>query len=177
MSSFCFSAATFSVLRTVKGCHSDTSSSTLTFTTVKDCFFDLSGFTFTSTYGEGLLFCPFRFYVYFHGRWMVAFFNLPVLYFCSRTVKVLLYDHSQRRLRTLPDWRMRNFSKCRIQTVPDRRNWDPSGLAKLRPFRIGKNKILPDWQVWEPSRLAKMKHFRGGKLRTLPGFEPSSSQK
>ena len=30
------------------------------------------------------------------------------------------------------------------------KNRDPSGLAKMGPLRIGKNETLPDWQKWDP---------------------------
>ena len=41
-----------------------------------------------------------------------------------------------------------------------------SGLTKVGPLRIGKNKTPPDWQKYDPSRLAKIRPLRIGKNKT-----------
>ena len=55
----------------------------------------------------------------------------------------------------------------KIKTLPDWQNWDPSGLAKIRPLRIGKNKTRPDW---DPSGFVKIASRRLSKFSpdTLP---------
>ena len=82
---------------------------------------------------------------------------------------------------TLADWVKWAF--------PD---WDPSGLVKMGPFRIGENGTFPDWDTselvkkgpfrvsengtvpdWDTSGLVKMGPFRIGQNGTLPDWDAS----
>ena len=50
-----------------------------------------------------------------------------------------------------------------IGTPPNWPKWDHSGLVKILPLLVGKNKTPPDWQNLDPSELAKLGPLRIGK--------------
>ena len=54
---------------------------------------------------------------------------------------------------------------------PDLQKQYPSGLAKIVPFRIGKNSTPPDWQKLYPSGLAKTVPLRIGEKSTPPDWQ------
>ena len=63
-------------------------------------------------------------------------FRIPrIRCFIGKIILKTLYFYD--KIRPLPDLQNR--------TLPDWRKWDPSGLAKLGPLRIGGNGTLLDW--------------------------------